>query len=58
MKTHSTMGTWKLKALSKNTKASRTRSNKAKLYFAVPPADGWPAFTGSYFVFGVRNARK
>jgi hypothetical protein len=52
------MGNWKIKQTSKKSKASRTRSSKAKLYIAVPPAEGWPAFTGSYSVFGVRNARK
>lgn len=52
------MGNWKIKQVSKQTKASRTRSNRAKIYFAVPPADGWPTWSGSYSVFGVRNARK
>ena len=58
MKAHSTMGNWKLKSLGKKSKASRTTSSRAKLYFAVPPAEGWPAFTGSYSVFGARNSRK
>lgn len=28
-------------------KPSRTKSNRAKLYVAIPPQEGWPAFTGS-----------
>jgi len=52
------MGNWKTKQFSKKTKASRTRSNKAKIYFAVPPAEGWPSFNNNYSAFGVRNSRK
>lgn len=35
---------------------SRTRSNKAKLYIAIPPKEGWPPFTGSnWSSMGLRN---
>lgn len=40
-------------------KASRTKSNRAKLYFAIPPKDGWPAFNGSnWAAMGLRNKAK
>lgn len=58
MKPHATMGTWKTRKLSKKTKASRTTASRAKLYIAIPPAEGWPAFTGNYAAFGVRNSRR
>lgn len=38
---------------------SRTKSNKAKLYIAIPPKEGWPAFTGSnWSALGLRNRSK
>lgn len=40
-------------------KASRTKSNRAKLYVAIPPVGGWPAFTGSNWgAMGLRNKGK
>jgi hypothetical protein len=40
-------------------KASRTTSNRAKLYMAIPPKEGWPAFNGSnWLAFGTRNKGK
>jgi hypothetical protein len=42
MKMKSTMATWKKRKLIKDTRASRTRSGKARVYFAYPPATGWP----------------
>lgn len=41
-------------AVRKN-RPSRTTSNKAKIYVAIPPETGWPAFTGSYTAMGMRN---
>lgn len=43
----------------KGARASRTKSNRAKLYIAIPPKDGWPAFTGSNWgALGLRNKSK
>ncbi len=40
-------------------KSSRTRSSLSKIYIAVPPKDGWPAFTGSnWAALGLRNKGK
>ena len=40
-------------------KPSRTKSNRSKIYEAIPPATGWPAFTGSNWgALGVRNKSK
>jgi len=40
-------------------KPSRTKSKKAKLYIAIPPKEGWPAFTGSnWTALGLRNRSK
>lgn len=40
-------------------KPSRTTSSKARLYIAIPPAEGWPAFTGSnWLALGLRNKGK
>lgn len=36
----------RLAAAIKSGRPSRTKSNRAKLYVTVPPAEGWPAFTG------------
>jgi hypothetical protein len=53
------MGVWKKKQIDKHNKASRTTSNKAKLYVPNPPAGGWPAFTGhNYGSYGVRRSTK
>lgn len=39
----------------RKSKASRTSSYKAKIYIAVPPKDGWPAFTGhNWAALGLR----
>lgn len=35
------MGNWKKKKLIKGIRASRTRSDKAKIYYAIPPVSGW-----------------
>ena len=31
----------------KKGKPNRTKSYKAKIYIAIPPKEGWPAFTGT-----------
>lgn len=36
------MGNWRNRLLQKGTRASRTSSKPARLYVAVPPAEGWP----------------
>lgn len=37
-------------------KPSRTRSNRSKLYVAIPPKDGWPRFTGdNWGALGLRQ---
>ena len=36
------IGMWKSKITRKKGKASRTSSGVARMYIAVPPADGWP----------------
>lgn len=36
------MGTWKKRKLLKGTRASRTRSSKARITFVFPPETGWP----------------
>jgi len=49
----------RLSQMRKGGKASRTKSNRAKLYVAIPPKEGWPAFTGSNWVaLGLRNKGK
>lgn len=53
------MGNWKIKAYTKKTRGSRTKSSRAKIYFAVPPAEGWPAFNGTnWSAFGLRRTSK
>ena len=53
------MGNWKIKQYTKKSRGSRTKSSKAKLYFAVPPAEGWPAFTGTnWSALSLRNRVK
>ena len=37
---------------------SRTTSNRAKVYVAIPPADGRPPFNGNYTQQGLRNRSK
>ena len=40
-------------------KPSRTKSGRAKIYIAIPPKEGWPAFTGSNWgAMGLRNKGK
>lgn len=40
----------------KKGRPSRTKSNRAKLYIAIPPKDGWPAFTGTnWTALGLKN---
>lgn len=49
----------RISASGKGQKASRTKSNRAKLYIAIPPKEGWPAFTGSNWgALGLRNKGK
>ena len=44
---------------SKGGKPSRTKSSRAKIYIAVPPKEGWPAFTGTnWAALGLRNKGK
>jgi hypothetical protein len=46
----------RLAAATRGGKPSRTRSNKAKLYIAIPPQGGWPAFTGqNWTALGLRR---
>lgn len=45
----------RLAAAARKNRPSRTTSNKAKLYIAIPPAAGWGPFTGSYAAMGMRN---
>ena len=52
------MGNWKTKTFSKKQRASRTRSSRAKIYFAIPPAEGWGEFKGNYAAFGLRRGSK
>lgn len=35
-------GSWKSRQIDKKGKASRTTSKPARIYIAVPPAEGWP----------------
>ena len=43
------------KAIKKG-KPSRTTSSRAKIYIAVPPKEGWPAFTGNnWSALGLRS---
>lgn len=35
-------GQWKSRKIEKGQRASRTRSNVAKIYIVVPPIEGWP----------------
>lgn len=45
------------KAIKKG-RPSRTTSNRAKIYIAIPPANGWPAFSGNnWAALGVRLRR-
>jgi len=39
------MGNWKSSKLQKGNRGSRTASKRARIYFAVPPATGWPGGT-------------
>lgn len=36
------MGNWKAEVIKKKGKASRTSATRAKIYIAIPPAEGWP----------------
>lgn len=46
----------RLAAAARRNKPSRTTSNRSKPYIAVPPADGWPAFTGNnWAALGLRR---
>ena len=36
----------RISAAASRSKPSRTKSNRAKLYIAIPPKTGWPAFDG------------
>lgn len=43
----------------KGGKPSRTTSSRSKMYIAVPPKEGWPAFTGgNWAAMGLRNRGK
>jgi hypothetical protein len=42
----------------RKSRPSRTTSNRAKVYVAVPPADGWPPFDGNYARQGARIRSK
>lgn len=37
----------RISALRRGGKPSRTKSNRSKIYIAVPPKEGWPVFTGN-----------
>lgn len=42
----------------KSGRPSRTRSDRAKIYIAIPPKEGWPAFTGqNWAALGLRSKR-
>lgn len=36
------MGNWRSHAIAKESRGNRTRSTKSKIYYAIPPATGWP----------------
>lgn len=48
----------RIAAATRKNKPSRTTSNRAKLYVAIPPENGWGPFTGSYSAMGMRNKGK
>jgi len=49
----------RISAARRKSNPSRTKSNRAKIYIAVPPKEGWPAFTGSNWgALGLKNKSK
>ena len=51
------MGTWKTKQARKKNKRSFTASNRAKIYIAIPPPEGWPGGV-DYYKNGMRNGKR
>lgn len=48
----------RVSAARKKNKPSRTASYRAKIYIAIPPKEGWPAFTGSnWAALGLRHRK-
>lgn len=42
----------------RKSRPSRTSSSRAKVYIAIPPAEGWPRFNGSNWKdMGLRNKK-